>query len=441
MGRIISRLVLMVWFTGIVAVVVWNGQGSAAKGNVNASVYLPLLHKNHDYDLRNYVGLIRTNHGFYTVRGDGSGFRRLGQITTNIGTWSPNGKYLAFVSVDGLGIMEIESTSTTILNQAWAAPPVWSPTNNYVAYFTSNSLILYSPDTLALHVFPQHSALNPGSWSPSGDRLVWTEHNGEHRELWVWTEQTMVPQRIAAVDSEYIFEPYWSPDGNELIYNSRLSDEVNYVFRTIVNDFSQIPPPVLVLEGAIMQGWVEGGARLVFQREASLYLAKPDVSMPTLIYQGTANSTHRMYVVISPTGDKILFYGHDSRQYVRTTTESENILVDGCYFNQWDKEGIFLSCSRNQGDYGGFLGSTLADSRANPIQASYELFALLHPNFIENSPYVGTTHHNLRTTTLGYPVLDEPDGSYLFDLRSGGAKQVHHENDTQFQVSEWRYMP
>lgn len=85
--------------------------------------------------------------GIYVMDINGSNITKLTGLPSGISTtwrisWSPDGKYIVFVSdIDGLGIYIMDADGSNVKrlteNSTWMANPTWSPDGKFIA-FTSN---------------------------------------------------------------------------------------------------------------------------------------------------------------------------------------------------------------------------------------------------------------------------------------------------------------
>jgi Tol biopolymer transport system component len=439
MFKWLGRLLLAGWFVGMVLLVVWNGRGVVARGEGTEPIYLPIVQNDYDWGIRDYMGLVWTPDGYFTVRGDVSQWQALGAVDAYYGFWSPDGLHFTYVADDGIWVVPLDTRQPHFVASGDARFPIWSPDSRYFVYPTVQSVNVFDTHTQTLHTFAKTGQLFSFLWSPTSHHLAWTgEGTNGDRELWLWSTDEPLPHQVAVNTANYPLGLFWSPDGNHLIYNTRFSVTRPAIFTITTGGES----PTLLLEDAYMEGWVEGGERILLRHSGNLYLALPDTTGQTLFFAGVGNQPDP---VISPDGTRVLFNDSNGRQHIQATTATTASPVEfgDCYdVNQWQPNGTRVSCSASEGDYGQYLGVKVGDGAATPVTPQYELYQYIYPQFLEGpTPYMATTHYTLRFAPLGYPVLDEYDGSFLFNLQSGRLKRIHYLDDTQWRVLEWRYLP
>lgn len=440
MWHSISRFFMAVWFVGMVGLAVWNGRGAVAQGGGN-TLYFPITQNDYDWAVRDYIGLVTTANGYFTVRGDGSGWQALGDAEAYYGVWSPDGTHFAYSAEGGVWVVPLDTRQPHFVASGEARFPIWSPDSRYFVYPTPAAVHVFDVQTFDLHVFPIEGEANSFYWSPNGAHLAWTGYSANRdTELWIWTGGNDTPRLVARNVYDYPYGPFWSPDGSTLIYNNQVTNSQARVYTIRAEGGS----PTVLLEDAAMHGWVEGGARILLRHSGNLYLALPDGTMQTLFFADVGNNS--LHALIAPDGDRVLFNSSNGRQYVQATTSTTASLVEfgDCYnVNQWQTGGNLVSCAAVQGNYAGYLGLKVGDGTASPITPLIERPLHIYPQFLTGpTPYMATSRFTTRPSDYGgYPVLDVYEGSYLFNLRSGSFKRIHYPEDRIWRVLEWRYLP
>jgi Tol biopolymer transport system component len=456
MWQWLSRLLLAVWFVGMVITVVWNGGGvQAEKAGVEA-LYLPLI-KSEVYDpgLRDYVGLVQTASGYFTVRGDGSEWLSLGVSDAYLPSWSPDGNYLTYTDNSGAWMVSLATRDPVLVLSAAVESLLWSPNSRYVAYeITTNvpythPIYIFDVRDNTSRVLPLERNASGMTWAPNGEYLAWRveRENGTY-EIWVWEGGDAMPQNVvthnASTDS---YEFFWSPDSSLLMYNNIISGEENGVFVTNATGV----PASLVIRDRYIVGWVDEGARILLQddiypySEKNVYLSNPDGTNQTLFTENIYRN-----VRIAPFGRHVYFTTEDRDIFVQATTSTSATLLEfgNCsyrYALAVQPEGSLVACYSPVGGFQTFFGTKIADSHSpdSPITPAITLPYHTNPRFlVGDTPYMATDEYSTRPSTYGsYPVLNQYENSYLFNLHTGVLKRIVYPDASQVPIIEWRYMP
>jgi TolB protein len=170
----------------------------------------------------------------YSMNSDGSGVKRLTEDVERLNqpTWSPDGRYIAYVRREWPTNLEIyvikldgsDPIRLTYNLNAFDIEPDWSPDGSKLAFASSKyrNLDIFTMD---LDDFQQTQLTeNPGAdtspdWSPDGERIVYrSEQDGNH-EIFVMradgSGQINLTQHIAS-DTD----PAWSPNGERIAFVS-----------------------------------------------------------------------------------------------------------------------------------------------------------------------------------------------------------------------------
>jgi Tol biopolymer transport system component len=153
----------------------------------------------------------------------------------NFGTWSPDGRLIAFqhddpdpavgpASVDELWIADLEAGRRWKVLPGRVANPDWSPEGEWVVFHShTDPEFLFKADTSGQRVTPLTGAGSPnpdwryakvGRWHPSEDLIAFTVVAGEPRGV-----STMRPNGEGAqILVPYGISPSWLPDGSGFVY-------------------------------------------------------------------------------------------------------------------------------------------------------------------------------------------------------------------------------
>jgi hypothetical protein len=441
MWQWISRLLLGVWFAGMIGMVVWDEPGEEAQGGGPHTTYLPIAHNAYDPMWHAHLGLIRMPRSYYTIRGDGSDWKPFIVEGVDDGpvAWSPDGEHFFYGRDDqyygdqSVRVVQMESREEDVLligdDGTFGDVAYWSPDSRRVAFHLGTTVYVY--DVMAEHLisFPDHPTTNI-VWSANGQRIAFDAFPAEDNHLWMWTWGEDMP-RVVYAGNERVYY-YWSPDSTQLLFNHQSPPVWR---RTLAGE-----PSTLFLQDYDIRGWVEGGTRLLLKRDDFLYMAQADGSFPVLFSELSSG-----YESIEGTGQFILF-NNGSGTYVQATQSATAVAFNTSDCNAggpyWLGVTAYLACYSTNGNPYGFIGSTIWDVRTTPITAMYRLPADLRPRKVPgNTPFLSASHYSIQYQQ-GYPVPYFA-GSVLINLRTGERKQIQYPmSDIEiYAIVEWRYMP
>jgi hypothetical protein len=459
MGQWMSRLLVMAWVVGMMAMVVQKDKSVSA--SENSVIYLPLIHQA-ESDLHNYSALVGGieptspyGQNYYTLRGDESDWTPLvvGQNNFDFSEWSPDGTSFLYsldaTTPDGsTWVMDVatrisrkifpdESAGDTHrLGQLSGRPGMdgryWSPNSRYIALFGAESLYVFDVTTNQLEAYPIESIpFNRAVWSPNSNALAWANRTSQDGiyEVWIWHQASGSVQRVY-MGQQWGWHLYWSPNGTQLVFTVRNADETPSVFGTTVES----QPAQLLIDGYVVEGWVEGGRRLLLSQGNNLYLSQADGSSPTLFFEGSSIVASGA-VFPSPTGTHILFSTYAS-SYIQATTSSIATPLSGCdtLSFQWHEGGKFFTCNSYT-----FFGSKLGDATLDPPAFLFDMESHRNPQFLPNADgYFTTNHYVVSPTDSPEPTYE---GSYLWNTQTGLLRQLTYADASIYPVVEWRYMP
>jgi Tol biopolymer transport system component len=214
--------------------------------------------------------------GFWLINSDGTNKRRIFPYTLQTPAWSPDGKWIAFVS--GAQILKMRFTGTifdtTTLTQLTSAGgnffPTWSPDGQWIAYDRSITDGSGPAGVWIMRIDgTERKAVFGGAfpaWHPSGNILIGVVGTSFTS---VWTRfvqydllQLKAIDTLSAVVGNDNRQPHYSPDGTKIAF---WSSGNLWLMDTTGNNQHQ-----LTTRGADVEfNWSPSGNRIVYARYQS----------------------------------------------------------------------------------------------------------------------------------------------------------------------------
>lgn len=235
--------------------------------------------------------------GIYTVRGDGTGLRRLTRSNDMAPSWSPDGRMIAFVRGGGVGptrLMLMDSDGTDVHRLGAASrgfaegcalqSPHWSYDGLFIVY--ADDCFDAEPRVAQIRVVSvadgseiettDYSSLNHlGSqpWSPdleNSTQIVFTSDRDGDSEVFV-SNPDGTELRQLTEDTDDDIPAGWSPDGSSIAFTKQAVDEENDTASTTI--WTVAPDggdPDLKVTGrphATYPVWAPSGGSFLFARQ------------------------------------------------------------------------------------------------------------------------------------------------------------------------------
>lgn len=186
----------------------------------------------------------------FVVRADGSGLRRLtygANVAISTLSWSPDGELIAFEDLaSGKSVITIVDLQGKQHTLGAGEQPVWSPTNNLLAY--ARSAPTQTRDS-TIHVVDDNGAprdLGSGrnvprgtspTWSPDGREIVFLHYRAGATDIWIAPLKGNARRLLDRRRFEGAADLTWSPDGQHIAFSVKRDDyaDVSIVARDGTN--------------------------------------------------------------------------------------------------------------------------------------------------------------------------------------------------------------
>ncbi len=189
-------------------------------------------------------------------------------------SWSPDGQRLAYSShKDGNWEIYIQTLvgdepTRMTYDLSFQANPVWSPDAAYLAYesYLGDNLDIYVMSLIDTTTPPRplpSSTLAPEfspAWSPDGRRIAYTSWQDGNQEIYVFSLDTLEAANLTNTPERNEDYAAWSPDGNLIAY-SGVDGGIEKVFIKSANDPNSAAQ---VFRGGRMPFWSPDGNSLVY---------------------------------------------------------------------------------------------------------------------------------------------------------------------------------
>jgi dipeptidyl aminopeptidase/acylaminoacyl peptidase len=136
------------------------------------------------------------NRNVWVVNADGSGLRRVSSVFGDDPTWSPDGQQLAYLGLDGIGVVGADGSDAHVVSApgAPASGPSWSPDGSQIVFSRNNpqgfpgELYVANADGSGEHRLTSDGFENARpSWSPDGTRVVFQRSSDAPFGWSLWT--------------------------------------------------------------------------------------------------------------------------------------------------------------------------------------------------------------------------------------------------------------
>lgn len=290
-----------------------------------------------------YAGKASGNWDLYLQRVGGKNPRNLTTDSTADETqpaFSPDGDRIAFRSErerGGLFVMGATGESVKRLTD-FGYHPAWSPDGRDVAFSTHNiedpnDRSLERSDIWIVNVASAEKRQLTGEtvgdaaqpqWSPSGARIAyWSRRKGGQRDLWTIRATGGAPVAVTD-DTDFDWNPVWSPDGKHLYFSSDRGGQMN-LWRVAIEEKTGIvtgPPESLTTPSPYAEhlSFSHDGRRAVYVSQvSSKHILKADFNPDTAVLMAepvavTEGSKHTAQPNLSPDGEWFVYSTQGDKQ-------------------------------------------------------------------------------------------------------------------------------
>ena len=200
--------------------------------------------------------------------------------------WSPDGTRIAFTSDrtgrSGIYVMRSNGTQTRMLSisDAGDVRPSWSPDGRRIVFARSAQGRLYVIDADGRNLRPitqgVYASDSDPAWSPDGTRIAFVRRprgGGVAAVYLIGTDGRGLCRLTPFTKS--VYWPAWSPDGSRLTYTNRNGS--GFAIAVVRADGRELR--TLTPEGLdFTPTWSSDGTKIVFAREATLFVMNADGS-------------------------------------------------------------------------------------------------------------------------------------------------------------------
>jgi TolB protein len=106
------------------------------------------------------------------------------------------------------------------------------------------------------------------SWSPTGDRLVYSSDDRGSPQLFISSAQSISEMDHLVTGNSYCTKPDWSPDGKWIAFTTRVSG----VFQIGVYNVASRTGQLITTSGGQDPSWTRDSRHLVYSNNGHLYL-------------------------------------------------------------------------------------------------------------------------------------------------------------------------